>query len=1062
MKIAITEYFMKRPTLFWSLMAALLIAGALAFVQMPKLEDPVVGTKQAMVVIVYPGATAHEVELQAAQVMEDELRTIPNVKKINSECSKGMAQITVEFQETVLMTEIEQHFDQLRRKVSGAVSKLPQDCYEPIVIDDMMDVYGMFYALTSEGYEYPEMYKYAKMIRRELLGIKGVKRINIFGNRDEVINITLSKEKIARNGIIPTQIMSALQDATKSVDAGAYQNGDQKIQLRITDRAQSMEDISNLIVQTLDGKQMRISDVADVERTYKDPQQNGFFVDGEQALAICISMENDAIVPDIGKAVEARLKEITPNIPTGLNMEKIFFQPDKVDEAIGSFMLNLIESVLIVIIALIFTMGFRSGLIIGAGLILTIAGSFPILLLCGTTLQRISLGAFIIAMGMLVDNAIVIIDGILVDRSRGLAPKVYLYRICKATAMPLLGATLIAASAFLNVFLSKDTSGEYARDLFLVLCVSLLISWVLALTQVPMFAKYILPLRVRKAGNEVQNGKLQRIVRNVITRLINYKKTTVAISLIVLLISFLGMSKIKNLFFPDFSYKQFVIEYFAPYQTNSEQVKQDLLDMSKLVKENPNVERVAASMGSAPARYCLVRPMTSGGDCYGELIIDCPDYETIVTELPKIRQQLREQYPDAYIRARKYNFSISSTHTVEIEFTGPDPAILRNLAGQAENIMRQCKYVDTYSVQNNWKPMGKALTAQYMEQEARRSGISRSNIGNALQAATDGMPCGVINDQDQQVMLNFHIRNADGSKIQDLNDIPVWTDINIKVDDNDINQLITGSKNSDAIQNDMYKSAPLSNVTQDIELDWEEQMILRVNGARHIEAECDPDYTQWEATPAKIKADIEEEINKIQLPAGYSMGWSGEIAKQGDSMDGLMKYGPITVFIMLTILLLLFSSWKKVILILLCFPFVLCGITPALLLCKQPFTFMAIIGVMGLMGMMIKNAIVLVDEITRLTNEEKQHPYDAVINATVSRTRPVIMASVTTIVGMLPLISDPMYASMAVTIMSGLAMGTIITLALLPLFYTAFFHIAPPAKRLQPTNPTNKINPEQK
>lgn len=1052
MKITITEYFIKRPTLFWSLMAALLIAGALAFVQMPKLEDPAIGVKQAMVVVPYPGATAHEVELQVAQVMEDELRALPNVKKISTECTGGMAQITVEFQETVLMTEVEQHFDQLRRKVNGAISKLPQGCYDPIVIDDMMDVYGMFYALTSDGYEYPEMYKYAKMIRRELLSIKGVKRVNIYGNRDEVINITLSKEKIARNGIIPTQIMSVLQDATKTVDAGSHQNGDQRIKLRITDRTQSVEDVRNLIIQTLDGKQMRIGDVADVERAYKDPQENGFFVDGEPALAICLSMENDAIVPNVGKAVEARLKEIMPNIPVGLSMDKIFFQPDKVDEAISSFMVNLIESVIIVVIALIFTMGIRSGLIIGAGLVLTIAGSFPILLMCGTTLQRISLGAFIIAMGMLVDNAIVIIDGILVDRQRGLSPKTYLYRICQATAMPLLGATLIAASAFLCVFLSKDTSGEYARDLFLVLCVSLLVSWVLALTQVPMFAKYILPLRIRKVGNEVQNGKMQAVVKKIITFLINYKKITICVSIFILFLSFFGMTKIKNLFFPDFSYKQFVVEYFAPHQTNPDQVRRDLLDMSRLVKQNPNVERVAASMGSAPARYCLVRPMTSGGGCYGELIVDCPDYETVVEELPKIRRMLREKYPDAYIRARKYNFSISSTHTVEVEFTGPDPAVLRNLAEQAEAVMRRSKYVDAYSVQNNWKPKGKAFVADYMEQEARRTGISRGNIGNALQAATDGMICGVINDQDQQVLLNFQIRNADGSKIQDLSDIPVWTDINIKMDDKDIQQLITGSKSSDAIQDDMYKSALLSNVTHDIDLGWEEQMILRVNGARHIEAECDPDYTQWEATPAKVKADIEEEISKIHLPEGYTMAWSGEIAKQGDSMNNLIKYGPITMFIMLTILLLLFSSWKKVILILMCFPFVLCGITPALLLSKQPFTFMAIIGVMGLMGMMIKNAIVLVDEITRLTSEEKQHPYDAVVNATISRTRPVIMASVTTIVGMFPLVTDPMYASMAVTIMSGLAMGTIITLALLPLFYTAFFHITPPLKRSKTTN----------
>ncbi|MEG1573716.1 MAG: efflux RND transporter permease subunit [Bacteroidales bacterium] len=1044
MKASLTEFFIKRPTLFWSLMAALLIAGVLSFVQMPKLEDPAIGVKQAMVVVPYPGAMAHEVELQVAQVMEDDLRSMPNVKKITSECTNGMAMITVEFRETVLMDDIEQHFDQLRRKVSASAMKLPQGCCNPIVVDDMMDVYGMFYALTSDGHEYPEMYKYAKKIRRELLSVKGVKRINIYGNRDEVINITISKEKIVRNGIIPTQIMSVLQDATKTVDAGSYQDDGQKIKLRITDRVQDVEDVQNLIIQTLDGKQIRIGDVAEVERKYKEPQQNGFFVNSEPALAICISTENDAVVPDVGKAVEAKLKDIMSDIPAGLDMEKIFFQPDKVNEAISSFMINLIESVLIVVIVLIFTMGLRSGLIIGAGLIITIAGSFPLLLMCGTTLQRISLGAFIIAMGMLVDNAIVIMDGILVDRSRKLSPKVYLYRICRATAMPLLGATLIAASAFLNVFLSKDTAGEYARDLFLVLCVSLLVSWVLALTQVPVFAKFFLALRIKKVGNEVQNNKAQQLVRKMVVFLIEYKKTTVIVSIAVLIISFAGMGKIKNLFFPDFSYKQFVVEYYAPYQTDPDKVRQDLKEMSRLVKQNPNVERVAASMGSTPARYCLVRPMNNGGDSYGELIIDCPDYETMVDELPKIRKQLRELYPDAYIRARKYNFSVSTSHTVELAFSGPDPAVLRDLSGQAESIMRKSPYVDFYSVQNNWKPMGKSLVAGYMEQEARRSGVSRGNIGNALQAATDGMVCGVINDQDQPVLLNFRIRNSDGSMIKDLSDIPVWTDLNVKLNDDDLAQLIRGSKSSDDIEGGMYKSALLSNVTGKIDLGCEEQMIVRVNGARQIESECDPDYTQWAATPAKVKESIEKEINQIKLPEGYTMEWKGEIATQGDSMEGLMKYLPITLFLVLSILLLLFNNWKKVILILICFPFVMCGITPALLIFKQPLTFMAIIGIMGLMGMMIKNAVVLVDEIARLINEEHQHPYDAVINATVSRTRPVTMASLTTIVGMLPLVTDPMYASMAVTIMSGLTIGTVITLALLPLFYTVLFHITQP------------------
>ncbi|WP_239465256.1 efflux RND transporter permease subunit [Bacteroides mediterraneensis] len=1036
---------MKRPTLFWSLMTFILIAGVLAFLQMPKLEDPAVSVKQAMVIVPYPGATAHEVELKVAQTMEDELRALPNVKKIKSECQNGMATITVEFQMTVLQKDLEEHFDLLRRKVNDSRSKLPQDCYDPIVIDDMMDVYGIFYAFTGEGYSYPELYKYAKLIRRELLGVKGVKRILITGNRDEVIQITLSKEKIARNGIIPTQIMMSLQNAGKTVNAGSYQNDSDRLPLHVSSAVTDEKDIRNLLIRTPQGKTIRLGDIAQIERTYSEPQRNGFFVDGKPALAICLTMEENAIVPDVGKAVEKRLAEIMPQIPVGMEMEKIFFQPDKVNEAIGSFMVNLVESVLIVILILIFTMGFRSGLIIGFGLILTIAVSFPILLMCGTTLQRISLGAFIVAMGMLVDNAIVIMDGILIDKARGVGPKTYLYRIGQHTAMPLLGATLIAVSTFLAVYLSPDSAGEYAGDLFLVLCVSLLASWILALTQVPMCAKSWLPVREKTIQQpQIYHSPVHRFIRRTISLLVEYKKTTLATAFILLALCIFGMTKVKNLFFPDFDYKQFIVEYFLPSQTDPNRVRKDLLEMSALLKENPAIERVAASMGSAPAHYCLVRPMTSGGDCYGELMVDCKDYETVVAQIPAIRKLLRERYPDAYIRIRKYNFSIASSHTVEVEFSGPDPAILRKLSQQAEDIMRRCPYVDPYSVGNNWKPKGKTLTADYVREDALRSGIERSDVGNALLAATDGLPVGVLNDQDRTVLIHLLVRNADGSRITNLNDIPVWSTLNLRMDDNELKGLLTGSTKTDELQDQLFRSVPLGNVARQIRLDWEDNYIYRLNGQRAIEAECDPNTDLYEATPAKVVASIQKEIERIPLPDGYRMRWVGEGELQGEAIGNLMKYLPVTLFIILGILLLLFNSWKKVILILLCFPFVFCGITPSLLLFRQPFTFMAIIGMMGLIGMMVKNAIVLVDEINRLQQEEHFHPYHAVVEATVSRVRPVLMASLTTIVGMIPLVNDPMYGSMAITIMGGLTVGTLITLVLLPIFYTALFHIHKP------------------
>lgn len=1042
------EFFMRRPILFWSLVVGVLLAGTIAFMQMPKLEDPVVAVKQAMVIVPYPGADTHEVELKVAQLMEDELRTLPDIRKIKTECQSGMAMFTVEFQMTVPLVELEQRFDLLRRKVNDCRSRLPQECYAPIVVDDMMDVYGIFYAFKGDGYSYPELEKYAKLIRRELLSVKGVKRINIVGSRDEVINIILPKEMVARNGIIPLRIMTSLQGADKTVSAGMCENGDDRIQLRVSETVTDEEDIRNLLVGTQDGKQLRLGDIARIERTYTEPQKNGFFVDGKPALAICLAMESDAIVPDVGKLVDAKLDKVMERVPAGMETEKIFFQPDKVDDAIHSFMLNLLESVFIVILVLVFTMGFRSGAIIGFGLVLTIAVSFPILLICGTTLQRISLGAFIVAMGMLVDNAIVIMDGILIDRKRGLGPKTYLYRIGRNTALPLLGATIIAVSTFLCIYISPGSTGEYAGDLFLVLCVSLLASWVLALIQVPVCAKAWLPKRARmsagKNESEVMNSPVHRFVRRSIFLLIEHRKATITIACVVLLLCVAGMTKIKNLFFPDFDYKQFVVEYYLPIQSSPDRVRKDLLEMSRLLKENPEVERVAASMGNAPAHYCLVRPMTSGGGCYGELMVDCKDYSTVVEQIPVVRKLLREKFPDAYIRIRKYNFSISTFHTVEVEFTGPDPAVLRDLSRQAEDIMRCCPYVDSYSVQNNWKPKGKAFVAEYIRSNALRSGIEREDVGNALLAATDGMPIGALNDQDHTVLVNLMVRNGDGSKIEDLNGIPVWSTLNMRLTDEEIQGVLNGSRNASSIQDDMFKSVPLSSVARNLRLKWEENLVLRVNGQRAIEAECDPNTDLYDATPAKVLENIKDKIEAIPIPKGYGMKWIGEGELQNESIGDLMKFLPITVFIILFILLMLFNNWKKVILILMCFPFVFCGITPALLAFRQPFTFMAIIGMMGLIGMMVKNAIVLVDEINRLQTEEHKHPYYAVVEATVSRVRPVLMASLTTIVGMIPLVPDPMYGSMAITIMGGLTMGTIITLILLPLFYTALFHIKQP------------------
>lgn len=436
------------------------------------------------------------------------------------------------------------------------------------------------------------------------------------------------------------------------------------------------------------------------------------------------------------------------------------------------------------------------------------------------------------------------------------------------------------------------------------------------------------------------NSPVHRVVRRTIALLIDRKRTTIVAAFGVLSLCIFGMTKVKNLFFPDFDYKQFVVECFFPSASDANIVRDRLLTMSDRLMENPAIDRVAISQGSAPAHYCLVRPITSGGDCYGELIVDCKDYHTVLEQIPIMRQQLREQYPDAYIRIRKYNFSITTSHTVEVEFTGPDPAVLRDLSAQAEAVMRRSPYVDAYSVQNNWKPTGKSFVAEYVQQDALRSGIVRGDVAGALLAATDGMPVGVLNDQERMVTLNLQVRNSDGSRIGNLEEIPVWSMMNARLSNEELQGALSGGKAMSELQDKVFRSVPLGNVVDHVRLDWDEDVVLRLNGRRVIEAECDPDPDRDDATPAKVVASIRDEIEAIPLPEGYTMRWVGEGEIQGEAIGNLMKYVPITLFLILVILLLLFNSWRKVILILLCLPFVFCGITPSLLLSGQPMTFM--------------------------------------------------------------------------------------------------------------------------
>ncbi|WP_419545899.1 efflux RND transporter permease subunit [Odoribacter laneus] len=1034
--MTITEYALNNRALMKFFIAVLVVGGIFAFLSMSKLEDPEIKVKQAMVITVYPGASAHKVELEVTDVLEKSIRSMGEIDNIQSRSLADVSQITVEMKSTVNPEELEQQWDMLRRKVTNAQASLPDGVRPSVVMDDFGDVYGMFYAMTTDGIADEELIDYAQLVKRELQDIEGVRKVEIYGDRKPCINIEIIQDKMANLGVHPLEVLSTLNNQNKTVYPGYFDSGDERIRVAVSDDYKSIEDIQNLIIQGHEQDQLRLGDIASVTRGYDTPSRNQMRYDGARALGVSVSMEKGGNVVDLGKIVDRKLEQLKQSrIPAGIEFQKVFFQPDQVRDAIGIFMVNLVESIFVVILILMLTMGFRSGAIIGAGLLIIVLGSFVVLYLFDGTMQRVSLAALIVAMGMLVDNAIVIIDGIQVDLERGVPKPAALVNIVKKTAMPLLGATLIAILAFLPIFMSPDTTGEYVRDLFIVLAVSLLLSWILALTQIPMHADRFLKVKARK-DKDLFDSPIYRKFRTLLSYMLWHKKLAIGVTVLLLGLSVYLYRYIPQGFFPDLSYSQLYIEYSMSEGTRTERLKADLEKVEKYLLSYPGITHVTTSIGGTPSRYNLVRSIAEPSMSYGELIVDYTDPDALKASIPVLQEELTQNFPDAYVRIKRYNLMYEK-FPVELMFTGPDPAVLKELSAKAERIMKD--EPSAMLVRNDWEPMKPVLTVDYHQPVARTAGLSRSDIGVSMLAATDGMPVGSFYEGTHS--LPIYIKSVDnkGEKLESLNNIPVWSMMPsmAAISGETLKGLLMGTIKSEELLSETIGSIPLNQATRGIQICWEDPVVRRYNGQRAIKAQCNnaPGHTA-----AEVRAALMEKTDTITLPEGYSKQWLGEYRASSESTKYLFRSLPWAVILMVAILIMLFKDFKKPAIILLCLPLAIIGIVFGMLLSGKDFGFVAIVGALGLIGMMIKNGVVLLDEIT-LQIQSGKEPHQALLDSSSSRFRPVMMASLTTIVGMIPLLGDDLFGSLAVTIMSGLLIGSVITLVFIPVLFSLFFHI---------------------
>ena len=1004
------EKLLNQKAMISTILFAVLFGGMIAYNNIGKLEDAEIPIKAATVVTVYPGATAHEVELEVTDMMEKAIQKLENIDEIESVSRPGVSIITVYIQPSVKTPQLPQLWDHLRRKVNDAKGQLPSGAMEPIVNDDFADVYGILYAITAEGYSQEELVKYTEYIERELLGVNGVRRSQIFGENTRTIEVVFSPEKLAGLNVNPMYIAAAIQNETAIINPGSVTAGQESIRVGVGQKITTIEEIANVLIQVPGGGNFRLGDIAEIKESYLEPKSEALYYNNKQGLILGLSNESGINVVKLGARLDEKLAELQKDLPAGIEVNQVYYQPDRVDAAVKNFMMNLVVSVGIVIVVLMFAMGLRSGLLISSGLVFTIMGTLIVMLGIGLPLHRVTLAAIILAMGMLVDNAIVVADGILVDLKAGMDRSKAFVNTAKKTALPLLGATAVAILAFLPLRMSPNEAGEFLASLFTVLIISLSLSWVFAMIQTPFTAKFFYRKERPKGEHaEAYDTKLYRMFGRFLKWGIRNKYAFSVGAFAILVFAFWSFRFVKVDFMSKIDYDQFYIEYSLPQGADIKAVENDMQEIEKYILEMDGVHSVTASVGRPPARYILMRHMPTGGSNYGDLIVQTDETDRVETIIPEIEKYLNENYPDAFFRVLEYGAAFSDAD-VEAQFIGPDPAVLKDLANQAKKIFLE--EPAAINVTDNWKNQTKKVVPQYSVEKAQPLGLSRSDMGNSILVATNGMPIGAIYEGDEMRPIVLRTRTNLGDNVEKLMNIPVW------------GQYST-------------KSVPLSQIADTLRVDWDYELVNRQDNERSIKAQCDAADGY---TAAEVQAKFQAKVEAIDLPDGYQLKWDGATASSEEANSSLFMFLPLAIGLMAIIIIGLFNNLRQPLIIFMVVPYAFVGIVLGLVSTNTFLTFAGIIGALGLIGMMIKNAVVLLDEINHNIREGKDR-LKATIDAALSRLRPVMMASLTTILGMAPLITDSMFNSTAIVIMFGLAVGSVITLVVVPVLYTVLYRV---------------------
>ena len=1011
----VAAYFIRNKVISWMLSLIFLIGGVSAFFGLGRLEDPAFTIKDAMVVTNYPGATPQQVEEEVTYPLEKAIQQLTYVDEVNSISSRGLSQITVTMKNNYGPDDLPQIWDELRRKVNDLQGQLPPGVNTPKVIDDFGDVYGILLAVTGEGYSYKELLDYIDYLRRELELVDGVSKVSVSGAQQEQVFIEISMKRISSLGLSPNTVFNLLSTQNVVSDAGAIRIGDEYIRIHPTGEFKDVSQLGDLIL-TEGGAQglIYLKDVAEVKRGYVEVPSNIIGYNGKLALNVGVSFAQGVNVVAIGEMFDRRLAELKFQQPVGVEIAEVYNQPKEVDKSVSGFVVSLGQAVAIVIIVLLFFMGLRSGLLIGLILLLTVFGTFIFMQYFKIDLQRISLGALVIALGMLVDNAIVVVEGILIGTQKGRTRMQAATDIVTQTKWPLLGATVIAVTAFAPIGLSEDATGEYCGTLFTVLLISLMLSWFTAISITPFFADMFFKGQKQPEGegSDPYNGMVFVIYKNFLEFCMNRAWLTVAVLLVGLAASLYGFTHVKQSFFPSSTTPIFQVDVWMPEGTDIRATNTKLKVLENWLSEQEEVEHITTTAGKGLQRFMLTYAPEKSYAAYGEITTRVKSYDGLKPLMERFRNHIEDTFPEINYKLKQIELGPGGGAKIEARIVGSDPTVLRGIAAQVMDIMHAD--LGAYNIRHDWRERTKVLEPQFNESQARRYGITKSDVDDFLAMSFSGKSVGVYRDGTTLMPIVARLPEDERIDIRNIEGMKIWSPA-------------------------LSEFIPLQQVTLGYEMQWEDPLIIRKNRKRMLTVFADPDLL-GEETASTLQKRLMPAIEAIEMPPGYSLEWGGEYESSRDAQASLFTTMPLGYLFMFLITVFLFNSVKEPLIVWLTVPLAVIGVTTGLLALNTPFGFMALLGFLSLSGMLLKNGIVLLDQI-EIEMQSGKDPYVAVVDAALSRVRPVCMAAITTILGMIPLLPDIFFKPMAVTIMFGLGFATVLTLIVVPVLYRLFHNI---------------------